>query len=126
VDGTVVTALTIANGQAMAGGTFTFQYDPSQLTFERAVASAATAGFSVQSHVPQAGLVRVALARSTAMDADGAILELRFRSTGNAAPVRLSDVRLNDSAGRDFVTSALQKQIVIETERRLFLPVIVR
>jgi hypothetical protein len=70
--------------------------------------------------------VRVALARSTAINADGALLALRFTVTGSASPVSISSVRLNDTSGRDFVTSALQKQIVIGTQHQLYLPLIVR
>jgi hypothetical protein len=107
----MTTTVTIANGSDFAGGTFTFQYDPNALTFSAASLTGLTNGFGVQSYVVQPGLVRVAVARDTAINADGAILNLRFNVTDNASPISLSDVRLNDAAGRDFVTSALQKQI---------------
>ena len=40
--------------------------------------------------------------------------------------VALSSVRLNDAAGRDFVTSALQKQIVIGAQYQVYLPLVKR
>ncbi len=122
----MTTAVTIANGLDFAGGTFTFQYDPNQMTFNAASLASLTSGFSVQSYVLQPGLVRVALARSTAINGDGAILNLRFTLTGSALPLRISDVRLNDAAGRDFVTSALQKQIVIGALYQVYLPLVKR
>ena len=118
--------VTIANGPEFAGGTFTFQYDSTQLTFDVATLTTLTNGFSVQSHVAQPGLVRVSLARQSAINGDGAILNLRFNVAGNASPIRVSDVRLNDAAGRDFVASALQKQIEIVTGHVLFLPLVRR
>jgi hypothetical protein len=122
----MTTTVTVANGLDFAGGTFTFQYDPNALTFDAASLTGLTNGFSMQSYVVQPGLVRVALARSTAINADGAILALRFNVTGSASPVTISDVRLNDAAGRDFVTSALQKQIVIGAQYQVYLPLIKR
>ena len=122
----MTTTLNIADGLDFAGGTFTFQYDPDQMTFDAAALTGLTNGFSVQAYVVQRGLVRVALARNTAINTDGAILNLRFTVTGGASPVRISDVRLNDAAGRDFVTSALQKQIVIGTQYQVYLPLIKR
>ncbi len=122
----MTTTVTIADGSDFAGGTFTFQYDPNQIVFDAASPTGLTNGFSVQSYVLQPGLVRVAVARNTAINADGAILNLRFNVTGGASPVRLSSVRLNDAAGRDFVTSALQKQIVIGTLYQVYLPLVQR
>ena len=118
--------VTIANGPEFAGGTFAFQYDPDQLTFDAAELTALTDGFSAQSHVVQPGLVRVSLASQSAINGDGAILNLRFNVTGSVSTVRISDVYLNDAAGRDFVTSALQKKIVIVTGHVLFLPLVRR
>jgi hypothetical protein len=123
---TMTTTVTIANGSDFAGGTFTFQYDPNAMTFSAASLTGLTNGFSVQSYVVQPGLVRVALARNSAINAGGAILALRFNVTGSAAPVSISGVRLNDAVGRDFVTSALQKQIVIGTQYQVYLPLIKR
>ena len=74
----------------------------------------------------QPGLVRVSLARQSAINGNGAILNLRFNVTGSASPVRISEVRLNDAAGRDFVTSALQKQIVIGAMYQVYLPLVKR
>ena len=122
----MTTTVSIANGPDFAGGTFTFQYDPNAMTFGAASLTGLTNGFSMQSYVVQPGLVRVALARDTAIHADGAILALRFNVTGSTSPVGLSSVRLNDDAGRDFVTSALQKQIVIGSMYQVYLPLIKR
>ena len=122
----VTTTVNIANGPEFAGGTFTFQYDPTQMTFDAASLTGLTNGFSVQSYVLQPGLVRVALARSTAINGDGAILNLRFNVTGSASSVSISGVRLNDASGRDFVTSALQKQIVIGAMYQVYLPLVQR
>ncbi len=58
--------------------------------------------------------------------AGGSILDLRFNVTGSATPLHISDVRLNDASGRDFVTSALQKQIVIRSTYQVCLPLIKR
>jgi uncharacterized repeat protein (TIGR01451 family) len=129
----MTTTVTIANGREFAGGTFTFQYDPNRLTFSAASLAALTGGYNVQSYVLQPGLVRVALARRTAINADGAILNLRFAVTASlpeASSLRegisLSSVRLNDAAGRDFATSALQKQIEIVSLYRVYLPLVIR
>jgi hypothetical protein len=129
----VTTTVTIANGQEFAGGTLTFQYNPNALTFNTASLASLTSGFNAQSYVLQPGLVRVALARDTAINADGAILNLRFTATANLPEARslregidLSSVRLNDAAGRDFVTSALQKQIEIVSQYRVYLPLVAR
>ena len=118
--------VTIQNGADIAGGTLTFQYDPAQLTFEAASLTSLTAGFNVQSHVSQPGLVRVALARGTAIGADGALLQLRFSGSDSAASLRIVGASLNDNVGRDFATSALQKQIEIVTWHTLFLPLVRR
>jgi len=74
----------------------------------------------------QPGLVRVSLARQSAINGDGAILNLRFTVTGSASPIRISEARLNDAAGRDFVTSALRKQIVIGSMYQVYLLLIKR
>ena len=121
----MTTTVTIANGPEFAGGTFTFQYDPNALTFSSALLTSLTSGFSVQSYVLQPGLVRVALARNTAINSDGAILNLRFTVAGGSL-VRLSSVRLNDAAGRDFATSALQKQIDMGAFYQVYLPLVKR
>jgi hypothetical protein len=71
-------------------------------------------------------LISRSLARQSAINGNGAILNLRFNVTGNASPVHVSDARLNDAAGRDFVTSALQKQIVIGAMIQVYLPLIKR
>jgi hypothetical protein len=109
VAGQIMTVpVTIGKGPESAGGAFTFQYDPDQLTFDAATLAALTNGFSVQSYVVQPSLVRVSLARQPAINGNGAILNLRFNVTGSASPVSISEARLNDAAGRDFVTSVLQ------------------
>jgi uncharacterized repeat protein (TIGR01451 family) len=123
----MTTTVTIVNGSEFAGGTFTFQYHPNQMTFSAASLAGLTNGFSLQSYVVQPGLVRVALARNTAINTDGPILNLHFNATDSASPVAISSVRLNDAAGRDFVTSALQKQIVIgSTPHLVYLPFVTR
>jgi hypothetical protein len=112
----------INDGPEFAGGTFSFLYDPTQMTFDRATLSSLTAGFGIQATVIQPGLVRVAMARNTPIGADGSLLSLRFNVMGKIAPVSIVDARLNDGYGRDFVTSVLQKQIQIITWRSVFLP----
>ena len=123
---TMTTPVTIANGPEFAGGTFTFQYDPAQMTFDAASLAGLTNGFNVQSYVLQPGLVRVALARNTAIAGDGTILQLRFTGSGSAGALRIAGASLNDASGRDFFTSALQKQIEIVTWHTVFLPVVMR
>ncbi|MBI5567970.1 MAG: DUF11 domain-containing protein [Chloroflexi bacterium] len=118
--------VTIQNGADLAGGTLTFQYDPDQLTFDAASLTSLTTGFNVQAHVSQPGLVRVVLARGTAIGGDGTLLQLRFTNASSAASLRIVGASLNDNVGRDFATSALQKQIEIVTWHTLFLPLVRR
>jgi len=126
---TVTVPINITNGPEFAGGTLTFRYDPTRMTFVGASLSTLTGGFSVQSHVLQPGLVRVALARNTSINADGALLNLQFALTSAPTPLGAADVRLNDEDGRDFETWALQKTIVVAQASSgfsLFLPFIRR
>ncbi len=122
----ITASLKIANGMEFAGGTFTIQYDPAQMEFDRASLAALTSGFGVDAKVLQPGLVRVAMARNTEIAANGVLLNLRFNVTGTASPVQIVDLSLNDEYGRDFATSALQKLIHIVSWHNMFLPVVTR
>lgn len=126
---TVTVPISLTNGPEFAGGTLTFRYDPTRMTFVDATLPTLTSGFSLKTHVLQPGLVRVALADEASVNADGTILNLRFALTGAPAPLGIADVRLNDAAGRDFETSALQKDIVVVSLNSgftLYLPLIRR
>ena len=124
--GQIVTApVKIVNGEDFAGGTFTFQYDASRMTFSGVTPAALTAGFTIQSHVPEAGLVRISLARQTVINADGTIFNLRFTVAGGTSPspMGLSTAKLNDVFGRDFATSALQREVQVVIIHNVFLPI---
>jgi len=128
---TITVPVMLAGGSEFAGGTFSFQYDPTRMTFVSSAKTSLTTAFSVRSHTQWPGLVRIAMASGTAVGGDGAILNLRFQLTGAPAPIGLAQYWLNDSSGRDFQTSALQKTIVVVATAphnlyKLFLPTVVR
>ena len=121
----------IKDGPELAGGDFSFSYDPAVMTPTGVSLASLTGGYKLASHTPQAGLLRVSLANNAPLTADGEIFILSFiLSDGVSAqdlPLTFNHPRLNDAAGRDFEASGLQKELVIvDTQNRIFLPLVIK
>jgi endo-1,4-beta-D-glucanase Y len=72
--------------------------------------------FQFSSNTTQAGIIRLSLAGSTAVNGNGALLEIDLQladtaTKGVSTPLSLLEARLHDAAGRDFATSALRQSI---------------
>jgi len=110
----------VTNAQNFAGSDLTFSYDAEQMSATGATLTSLTEAFELETNLAQPGLLHLSLASEDPIDADGTILMLEFTMTDEGSNRLLSDdgssfnfgtVRLNDAAGRDFETSALQQEI---------------
>lgn len=126
---TLLYPVSVSNAADMAGGTFSFVYDANRMTATGASLTSLANGFEIEVNTSQAGLVLVSLASQRPINADGVILQIAFtgRDLGN---LNFGSVSLSDSSGRDFESSALQREIELlsytapEVEvHRLYLPV---
>ena len=106
---TVTFPVEVQNASDMAGGNFSFAYDANQMTATGVSLSSLTSDFEIESNIEQPGLVQVSLARETPIGQDGTIFELQFTSL--ISNLDLASAMLNDATGRDFETSALQREI---------------
>ncbi len=102
-----------------AGGTLSIAYDTALVQCIDDVAHTdATQSFALSYQDTCEGLLRVALANSEEISTTGQVLTLDARIPpyaavgGHAEALTLADARLHDGAGRDFATSALQRQVV--------------
>ena len=101
-----------------AGGKLTIAYDTTVV--EQIVSVEATglaSGFALRFHDDGTGLASIALASDQAISGSGSLATvwLRLSSSaleGDTSSLTLAEVLLNDIAGRDFVTSALQRTII--------------
>ena len=78
-------------------------------------------------HVVAPGLLRVSLSSPISLTTDVSTLlfHVQFSVLGaSPRPPVLANVRLNDLGGRDFVTSALQREIEIGRVYQTYLPVV--
>jgi len=102
----------ITNGPELAGANFTFVYDPDKMTPTSATLDTLTQEFEVESNHKAPGLFQVSIASDSEIGNNGVILKLNFNLSGNeTSSIDFGAVTLNDGSGRDFETSALQKQI---------------
>jgi hypothetical protein len=108
---TIVVPVVISNALDFTGGDFSFLYDASQMIATGAVTTSLTSGFLLEANSQPPGLLRVSLASLKPIAADGAIMELEFTVTNGISSINFGSIRLYDNTGRDFVTSALQRQI---------------
>ena len=74
----------------------------------------------------------VSLASETPIGTDGTILQLVFTVNESLSSINFGSVRLNDANGRDFTTSALQREIELlpmiigSDQYQLYLPAVIR
>ena len=108
---TLTVPVEISNGTDMAGGNFSFMYDANKMVPTGASLTSLTNGFEIESNNEQAGIFKVSLAQDTPIGADGVILELQFTVNNGISSINFGSVTLNNAAGQDFETSALQRQI---------------
>ena len=104
--------ININNGPELAGANFTFVYDASKMTPTSATLDTLTQEFELESNHKAPGLLQVSIASESEINNDGGILKLHFNLSGNqTSSIDFGAVTLNDASGRDFETSALQKEI---------------
>ena len=102
--------VSVSNAADLAGGSFTFVYDASQMTATGASLASLSSDFEIEVNTSQAGLLDVSLASERPINADGVIFHIAF--TGRQArDLDFASIRLNDASGRDFESSALQREI---------------
>lgn len=126
--------LSVNNARDLAGGNFTFVYDPDKMTAIGASLTSLTSNFELQSNSSEEGILSLSLAGDTPIAEDGTILNLQFAINPGEVTLNFGQVRLNDATGRDFETSALQREIevapittTVDTiQNLLYLPVIIR
>jgi len=127
---TLTVPVEISNAADMAGANFNILYDANNMTPTGATLTSLTQGFEIETNSEQEGIFNVSLARATPIRADGAILELQFTMNNGPSSINLGSVRLNNKAGQDFTSSALQREIQLEPYIRfisiqaLYLPVV--
>jgi len=124
----------VSEGAGVAGGTFIVRYG-SGLSYRSARLDDAldAAGYRFATHATASGEVRLSLAGSTALpSSEQTIIWLRFQVNGSA-PVEVTGAWLNDRAGRDITTSALQQAViggkaVVRTTQssQIYLPLVMR
>jgi hypothetical protein len=120
----------INNSKDFAGGEFVFAYDPTRMMATSVSLPSLTSDFELESNLSQAGMIHVSLASSEQIGDDGTILDLEFTNIRGTSALDFGAVRLYDAAGRDFETSALQREIKLlpyePIQYELYLPAIRR
>jgi hypothetical protein len=116
--GTLVqTTLRVDNLIDGAGGDFVIVYDPSLV---QVIGDVAPAGlmddFLLEFYDDGQGLLHIAIAGDAEVSGSGALAEITMRlapdaAVGASVSLALASVRLHDAFGRDFATSALQREI---------------
>ncbi|MGB0383744.1 MAG: cohesin domain-containing protein [Ardenticatenaceae bacterium] len=121
----------VSNPEQLAGGTFSFTYDANQMTATGASLADLTNGFELEANIQNtgsAGIIKVALAGTTEITANGPIFYLEFALDSGVSSIDIAEATLNDAAGRDFATSNLQRdiQVVSRDMHILYLPATLR
>ena len=135
---TVETILRAENVSDWAGGKMVIVYDTALVEEITTVeALGLTADFALMFHDDGAGLLYITLADNAPVAGDGTVATIRMRLASDArlgsnAPLVLAEARLNDVAGRDFATSALQRTVIRQNgqvniwQPRIYMPLILR
>ncbi|MCB0186881.1 MAG: Ig-like domain repeat protein [Caldilineaceae bacterium] len=101
----------------IAGGDFAITYDPQVV---KRVVSVTQTGLAASFPAPAfndsgSGLLTIALSNDSEINGTGALLtievELQSNAPQGASPLTLADAKLNDSFGRDFITSFDDNQL---------------
>lgn len=138
----VTTVLALEPRADLAGADLTLIYDPRLIAaITNVQLHTGQDEFALAFHDDGAGQVRLALARAEATSVQGAWFTLTVQlaedaTIGQTGMLALADARLHDGAGRDFVTSALQRSLsrtaatvtIAPAQRRMLvhLPLVVR
>jgi hypothetical protein len=124
------TTLRAENLSDWAGGEFVIVYDPRVIdAITNVEVTDLASGFAVQYHDEGMGLLHIALASDVPASGGGALAQISFHLAPTALSVgktalALAVANLNDVAGRDFATSALQRTVVRHSgELRVGFPV---
>jgi len=131
-----ITTLRASDLQDWAGGDWVIAYDPA-LVKEITDVSAAdlSTGAPLQFYDNSAGLLRIAVARGTAVSGDGALATISLRlapaPAHDNASLAMAKAQLNDVFGRDFSTSALQRTVtrqngMVSIAHFVYLPLVLR
>ena len=114
----IQTTLRAENLSDWAGGEFIIAYDTRMISdVVNVEATDLASSFAVQYHDDGTGLLHIALASDAPVSGNGGLVRISLRIA--PAPFRLGKTTLalaaaylNDVAGRDFATSALQQTII--------------
>jgi len=127
--------LSVNNAADLAGGNFTFVYDPDKMSAIGASLTDLTSHFELQTNNSQEGILSLSLAGGAPIGRDGTILQLEFAINPGEVTLNFGQVNLNDATGRDFETSVLQREVQLEPvtvivtpvapQNLLYLPVII-
>ncbi len=131
------TTLRAENLSDWAGGEFVIVYDPRAIdAITNVEVTDLASGFAVQYHDEGIGLLHIALASDVPASGSGALARISFHLAPGAFSVgkttlALAVANLNDVAGRDFATSALQRTVIRDSgELRvgfpIYLPLIIK
>lgn len=136
---TVRVPLRFTNVTDMAGADFVVTYDPDLLTATNVELTSLASSFQVQYGVASSGAIRIPVAPKsvsafglTQTSGTLAYIDFTVNSGGNPCSVTADLVvgRLNDSYGRDFASSALQRVVVTNSGQftiglhRVYLPLV--
>ena len=108
---TLTVPVEISHAADMAGGNFSFMYDTNKMVATGASLTSLTSGFEIETNREQAGIFKVSLARENAIGGEGAVLLLQFTVNSGISSINFGSITLNNAAGQDFQTSALQREI---------------
>jgi len=104
------------NAENIAGGDIIIKYDPSFVTATGSRKTSLTENFDMQFNIVKPGYIQISFSSSNAKGLShtaGTLAELQFTAKScGVSPITLSSVRLNDTYGRDFASSALQISVI--------------
>ncbi len=117
--GSVWVPIDTDDASAVMGADIILSYDPLVVTAAGVRLGPVTENFGIQVNREQPGQIRIsfsALAGDGLSGGTGALIEAEFTartdiSEKRTSPLTLTTVRLNDTYGRDFATSALQAEV---------------
>ncbi len=122
--GSIYIPVSINDAAELASAQIVLNYDSNLLSVEEVIKAALTEDFDIDFDKSKQGQITVNIANDQAITTgSGELIKIKFTAvqdvSGNQnSPLTLAGVHLYDSFGRDFVTSALQKEVTT-TDGRL-------
>ncbi|MCP4348557.1 MAG: choice-of-anchor D domain-containing protein [Desulfobacterales bacterium] len=117
VGGSILMPINISDATDVASADIVLNYNPTLVSVENVIKTSMTEKFELEYHMLHPGQVSISLSTEKddeITDMSGSLVEVQFTThpdVSGTTPLTLASVRLNDSYGRDFATSALQTDI---------------